>query len=463
MIGFKEKKDTFLNSIFAKSLAALYKLNQGKDGRSRVALIDSIYQGLVIGKDGLELAKLEMALATATDDWLDYWGYIFAVPRLENESDDKYRDRMIWEIIYPKNTLDGIKHRVERYIKDRRGVDAPIRIFEPWTKLLKTDDKGRLDGEERLVSYDYWNYGFIDITFPDTGYLTEDLLDYLKRIKAAGVQLVYSFAPSYDLIGIDEAEKERKRYAVYFKDLRRTEMEARAKDDVFRTASGHEDDSLLDKKDVIMGRSKIVENALILERVYYATGVLRNHLGSAVLNLTDYIYLTGNENMTVGDAIGLEEEAFNGTRPEEGRLTYLQAGIDINKQNYVYSFGLVRYDKQNRILTGKDSLIIDRVKEEKKIFNIDESHLDSKENIGGSFVADSFIDTYVSQEARYEEKGLRYRLDAEYKNKVKTDDEILSLSTDEGLFFNEDIRVLDGESKLEGKEKIIFGLEQEKL
>ena len=70
-------KFELLNSIFYKSLIALYKLNIGADGRAKSLIIDAIFQSLVIQKDGLNVAILEMALETASGEWLDYWGNTF--------------------------------------------------------------------------------------------------------------------------------------------------------------------------------------------------------------------------------------------------------------------------------------------------------------------------------------------------------------------------------------------------
>ena len=150
-----------INSIFYKSLSALYNLNQDKDGKTKSIIVDSIYKGLLIGKEGLDQAKLEMALKSATGTWLDFWGNFYGVFRINKELDDPYRERIIEEIIAPKSTIPALKRATSRYLRTYQGQSldsASVKVFEPWTHLLKFDERGTLDGTGRLISYDYWTY-----------------------------------------------------------------------------------------------------------------------------------------------------------------------------------------------------------------------------------------------------------------------------------------------------------------
>lgn len=334
-------KFEFLNSIYYKSLIALYKLNIGTDGRAKSLLIDAIFQSLVIQKDGLNIAILEMALETATGDWLDYWGNTFGVPRDYNEEDDIYRKRIIEEILAPKNTIEGLKAAAARKInKDYNENLLPesIRIFEPWTELIKLDERGYLDGSGRLISYDYWIYSVIDISLPDSSHITPELIKYLNRIKAAGVKLVFSVAPRWGII-VDQDKAKRnthvyeKHYMEHFINVGYVNNEG------FATLPDTRVDNILDDvKHTILDGTAILEGKQIMywdgvekTREFYATGVLRNHLGG-ILSLEDIARVLDKENPILEEAFALEEEAFTADREKEGRLTMTLKPIEIKTE-----------------------------------------------------------------------------------------------------------------------------------
>lgn len=330
-----------LNSIFYKSLIALYKLNVGKDGRAKSVIIDAIYQGLVIQKDGLNLAILEMAIDTATDDWLDYWGNTFSVARDYQENDDTYRARIIEEIESPKNTLESIKRAAARKVnKDNNENLLPesIRIFEPWTELIKLDDRGYLDGSGRLVSYDYWIYSVIDISLPESHYITPELIKYLNKVKAAGIKLVFSIAPRWDIIvDADRAERNTHVYNKIHKD--HYIVVDNVNYDGFSTIpagrldkiKGDLDNSILDGTAILEGKQLVYWDGIARVRELYATGVVRNHLGG-ILSLEDYAIILKNKNPSIGEALELEDESFKADREKEGRLTMTQKPIEVRTE-----------------------------------------------------------------------------------------------------------------------------------
>lgn len=334
-------KFEFLNSIFYKSLIALYKLNVGADGRAKSLIIDAIFQSLVIEKDGLNVAILEMALETASGEWLDYWGNTFGVARDYEEEDDIYRKRIIEEILAPKNTLEGIKIAAARKInKDHNENLLPesIRIFEPWTELIKLDERGYLDGSGRLISYDYWIYSVIDISLPDSSHITPELIKYLNKVKAAGVKIVFSVAPRWDII-VDPDRAERNTH-VYEKHHMEHFIEVGyVNNEAFATLPDAKVDSILDDlENTILDGRAILEGKQIMfwdgvgkVREFTATGVLRNHLGG-ILSLEDIARLLDNENPSLEEAFALEDEAFTADREKEGRLTMALKPIEIKTE-----------------------------------------------------------------------------------------------------------------------------------
>lgn len=334
-------KFEFLNSIFYKSLIALYKLNVGGDGRAKSLIIDAIFQSLVIEKNGLNIAILEMALETATDEWLDYWGNTFGVPRDYGEIDDIYRKRIIEEILSPKNTLEGLKIAAARKINKDNNEDLlpeSIRIFEPWTELIKLDERGYLDGSGRLISYDYWIYSVIDISLPDSSHITPELIKYLNRVKAAGVKIAFSVAPRWGIISdSDRALRDSHVYNKIFRDhyieAKKSNKEAFATVPAARLDTIIEDldNTILDGNAILEGRNLIYWEGVNTTRNFYATGLLRNHL-SGILSLEDFEAILEKENVTIGEAIELEEKAFNGSRENEGELTMTLKQIEIKTE-----------------------------------------------------------------------------------------------------------------------------------
>ena len=367
----------FLNSIYYKSLVALYKLNTNKDGRAKSIIIDAIFEALVIGKDGLNSAIMQMALETATDDWLDFWGNFLGIYRMYDEEDNEYRLRIIEEIIAPKSTIPALKKATARFLKNNHKINVgedSITIFEPWTELLKFDDRGVLDGNGRMISYDYWNYAVIDISIPDSSLITPQLIDYLNKVKAGGVKIFFSIAPNWGIV-IDP-EWEEKRHKVWQKIYRQTLMMAKEHSDGFilmrdgdlSKLKENDRGGTLDSYGVLEGRQKVYWNGIGLMRSLYITGPIRNHINSAVQSLEDYKTISDNENLTIEDASKLEDESFNGTRLNEGKLTISQNHISHNKEHsyefyYLRNNETISFTNTLSVLKWLDISCINKLKE----------------------------------------------------------------------------------------------------
>lgn len=191
------------NSIFYKNLIALYKLNPYKENGVHQAIIGALMKLFTQTAEDVDMAKLQMSMSTATGEWLDSWGDYFGIPREPGEGDDDYRARILAEIIEPKVTLNAIKSAAARWLNRMHGhkyTKEDINIFEPWKQLLKPSQRGTLSGDARMWSVDYWTYAVIDISIPDSSELSLELITYLNEIKAAGVKIVWSVKPSWNLI-----------------------------------------------------------------------------------------------------------------------------------------------------------------------------------------------------------------------------------------------------------------------
>ena len=173
------------------------------------AVIQSIYDAFVMVDGDLNLMRLEMCLSTATGKWLDHWGEFFSVHRKLNETDSAYAKRIIEYVIRPKTTIPAIKDYIVEFLNDKYGTDytsEDVDIKEPWKDIAKYSHKGLLSSDSRFFSGDYYSHSIIDISIPEK--LTQDLIDLVLAVKAAGVRVVWSFLNSYDIVsGFNESNE----------------------------------------------------------------------------------------------------------------------------------------------------------------------------------------------------------------------------------------------------------------
>ena len=183
------------SSIFYKTLAVLYRVNLNSNNETHKAIISSLFNTFVMIEGDIVKARLEMCLLTASGKWLDYWGDFFNIPRYENELDEDYVKRIVLEVIAPKVTIPALQQASARYTNRTEGTNykpEDFQILEPWKQLLKLSHRGTLDGDSYLWSSDYYTQAIIDILLPEGKTLSDGLRKYLARVKAAGVQILYS-------------------------------------------------------------------------------------------------------------------------------------------------------------------------------------------------------------------------------------------------------------------------------
>lgn len=130
----------------------------------------------------VDQALRQMVITTAEGEWLDLWGTLYGVPRLQHETDAAYRPRIKREAF----RLRVNAHAIEQAIFDATGWD--VRIEEPWKDIF-TLDKSQLSGPDRF--YDGSRYGY-HLIRP----VTHDIVDWdvvmaiIHRNRAAGVLVV---------------------------------------------------------------------------------------------------------------------------------------------------------------------------------------------------------------------------------------------------------------------------------
>lgn len=188
---------------FLTYLRGIYKLNLGKSGKVHNAVIQSIYDCFVMVNEDIDKSRLEMCLSTATGYWLDCWGEYFAVYRKNEEDDINYSKRIIHTVLSPKSTIPAIKDSIITHLNStskngKTFTEKDVTIFEPWTRLSKYSHKGTLSNDARFFSGDYWCHSVLDISITEN--ITQELIDLVNAVKAAGVKILLKVINSYDIV-----------------------------------------------------------------------------------------------------------------------------------------------------------------------------------------------------------------------------------------------------------------------
>lgn len=133
-------------------------------------------------------ALRQMVITTAEKEWLDLWGTLYGVPRMQGEADGVLRERIPDEAF--RIRVNGLA--IEDAIKRTTGKDVEIR--EPW-KLMFRSSVSALSGAHHLHDADYYTYHIIhpvaQVPFDWT-----DVLQAIERNRAAGVLM---YAPAIEL------------------------------------------------------------------------------------------------------------------------------------------------------------------------------------------------------------------------------------------------------------------------
>jgi len=164
-------------------------------------ITESLRQAIEEAGIDVETGKKMMYLTSAEGEWVDYWGSYFGVSRLANEDDDHYKQRIIGEVIRPKQTVEGIIDCIATYT----GLDkSQIIVFEPFVKLRPLDFGATTDATY-LAGWYYWTWAIIDIQIPIQ--IDEGLTRIINELtKAYGVKVfintqsnIYITYPQFDI------------------------------------------------------------------------------------------------------------------------------------------------------------------------------------------------------------------------------------------------------------------------
>ncbi len=145
-------------------------------------LFSAYAQELNAAEYQIRQALLQMVIGTAEGEWLDLWGSLYSVMRLQSETDAAYRIRIPLEAFRLRvNAL-----AIELAILELTGKD--VRILEPWVDVF-TLDQSILDGEHKLQDDSRVGYFFIQ-PFSSKPIDWSDVLPIIERNRPAGVLML---------------------------------------------------------------------------------------------------------------------------------------------------------------------------------------------------------------------------------------------------------------------------------
>lgn len=158
--------------------------NTSQEEGEMYTLTEALRQAIEEAGLDAEAGKKMMVLLTAEGKWVDRWGSYFGVERLDGEDDETYKKRIIWEVVRPKQTLQGIKECIAHYT----GLsEDEVILFEPFIKLRPTDFGAKTD-TTRLAGWEYWTWAVVDVRIPVQ--IDEELIRRINETtKAYGVKV----------------------------------------------------------------------------------------------------------------------------------------------------------------------------------------------------------------------------------------------------------------------------------
>lgn len=139
-----------------------------------------------LGTADLALAAMlrQLILPQAREFWADYWGYYFGMPRLADETDADYTQRIIDEFYRARNNPVAMIKNVKRY------TGADIELFEPWTRMWTLSRSTLSGGDDHLPSGDFYAYHWLQPVTRELGINWPAVLAVLNADRPAGTLLV---------------------------------------------------------------------------------------------------------------------------------------------------------------------------------------------------------------------------------------------------------------------------------
>lgn len=158
-------------------------LSNGDHLRVFTSLMWALFQGysreVDAAQEQIRQALLQMVITTAEGEWLDLWGALYGVGRLDGESDAALRLRIPREAF----RLRVNPRAIEAAIKELTGKD--VSILEPWMDVF-TLDGSLLSGPDKMQDGDRVG-PFLIQPYSETPIDWSDVLPIIERNRPAGV------------------------------------------------------------------------------------------------------------------------------------------------------------------------------------------------------------------------------------------------------------------------------------
>lgn len=209
-----------------KTLSRIFKKNPVGELRNVTGAINASLNNTVLDIDQL---NLQYEITTASGRWLDEYGSWFKIPRLSNESDDSYRQRILAVASKPKNTIAALQQTMGTFLN---GI-APtsIKIYEPYHNVRKFNSS-TFSGPDRYQDDVYMRTAVVDVIVPSPGTITSSARDAMDQARAAGVKLYYTVLYESGILVPDAPDNQTIEY------LREVDMLARDVDSSASIYSG---------------------------------------------------------------------------------------------------------------------------------------------------------------------------------------------------------------------------------
>ncbi len=160
-------------------------LNVDQKSEELYTITESLRQAIEEAGLDAESGKKMMYLLTAEGKWVDTWGSYFGVLRQEDEDDETYKRRIIWEVTRPRQTIEGLKQVISYYSGIPKNA---IGIYEYFIEIQPVDFGAQAD-ETRTVGIEQFNWGVINIITPKQ--ISDDVKRKVEETKAYGIRVFY--------------------------------------------------------------------------------------------------------------------------------------------------------------------------------------------------------------------------------------------------------------------------------
>ena len=165
--------EDFLHPLWKRSLE-LDKNNLN------TTMLHEIQKPLSQAEQDIIASRIQLSVDTATSYWLDYWGSWLGLHRINDWTDDEYREHLKHHVLHPRNTIPALQQAVADFLNTDK---ANIHIYEPFRDMLIWN-KSNYNSFAYFPST-YYRYAVIDVQI-DAPY-DKTVAEIINLFRPAGV------------------------------------------------------------------------------------------------------------------------------------------------------------------------------------------------------------------------------------------------------------------------------------